>query len=141
MSARANGPPKIAAASLRPRYARPTANNIPPGRLQASWMVQNCAKMWLNVKKCAKMFGRFAGISYLRGMNEPKLYVITAKNRLTKEREEISGPLPQEVAEERLQREQAARIRQRHLPWTHLKCEPLEVVKRRRWVQLELHFT
>jgi hypothetical protein len=74
-------------------------------------------------------------------MNEPKLYVITAINRLTKEREEISCPLPLEVAEERLQREQTARIRQRHLPWTHLKLEALEVVKRRRWVQLELHFT
>lgn len=93
------------------------------------------------VKKCAKMFGRLEGIAYLCGMNDTKLYVITARNRLTKEREEISGPLPQEVAEERLKREQAARIRQRHLPWTHLKCEPLEVVKRRRVVQLELHFT
>ena len=73
-------------------------------------------------------------------MNE-KLYVITAKNRLTKEREEISCPLPLEVAEERLQREQTARIRQRHLPWTHLKCEPLEVVKRRRIVQLTINFS
>jgi hypothetical protein len=104
-------------------------------------MVPNCAKMRLNVQKCLKMFGRLGGIAYLCAMNEPKLYVITAKNRLTNEREEISCPLPLEVAEERLQREQAARIRQRHLPWTHLKLEPLEVVKRRRWVQLELHFT
>lgn len=50
-------------------------------------------------------------------------YVITAVNVLTGQREEISGPMPEEVARERLARELESRKRQRYQPHKKLRVE------------------
>lgn len=96
--------------------------------------------MRLGVKKSAEMFGRLRKKPYLRGMERQELYVITAKNRLTGLREELSGPMDQATAETRLARELESRRRQRYLPWTHLQAEPLSVVRKRRIIQLQIEF-
>ena len=73
-------------------------------------------------------------------MDRQELYVITAKNRLTGLREELSGPMDQATAETRLARELESRRRQRYLPWTNLRAEPLTAVRKRRIVQLQIEF-
>jgi len=97
-------------------------------------------KSGLKSKKVGKSLGGFGRNAYLCGMRDDELYIITAVNRLTGEREELSCPMPQAAAEERLERERTARARQRHLPWTHLKAEPLAAVRRRRVIQLTIKF-
>lgn len=61
-------------------------------------------------------------------------YVITAVNRLSGLREEISRPMPMDEARSRLERELAARRRQRFAPYTQLRVE------RRLPVQLSFDF-
>lgn len=63
-----------------------------------------------------------------------KDYVITAISRLSGCRVEISGPMPKERAEERLQRENESRRRQRYQVYKRLRVE------RRLPVQLTLKF-
>lgn len=56
-------------------------------------------------------------------------YIITGKNRLTKEREQLSRPMEKDEAEDRLQREVENRRYQRYQPHTHLRLERLEAVQ------------
>lgn len=56
-------------------------------------------------------------------------YVITGINRLTGKREEMSGHMSREHAEERLQRELASRKYQRFQPHTRLRVEVVEPVQ------------
>ena len=55
-------------------------------------------------------------------------YIITGKNRLTNERDQLSRPMEKNEAEERLQREIENRRHQRYQPHTHLRLERLEAV-------------
>lgn len=50
-------------------------------------------------------------------------YVITAINRLTGDREEISGPMPEDMARTRLDRELESRRRQRYQPYSRYRVE------------------
>lgn len=65
---------------------------------------------------------------------EKKQFVITAVNRLSGYREEISGPMTRQQAEDRLQRELESRRRQRYQP--HIKLR----VEKRLPVQLQFNF-
>lgn len=96
--------------------------------------------MAVNVQKCAEKFGGLGENAYLCRMEDNGLYVITAISRLTGQREEISGPMDEQTAQQRLEREKEGRLRQRHLPWNHLKVETLSAVKKRRIVQLTINF-
>ena len=71
---------------------------------------------------------------YLRAMEQTVQYVVTAVNRLTRVWEEISGPMSEDQARQRLEREIANRSRQRYQPYTRLRVE------RRLPVQLTLQF-
>lgn len=68
-------------------------------------------------------------------MKQTQQYVVTAVNRLSGVREEISGPMSEEQARQRLDREIANRSRQRYQPYTRLRVE------RRLPVQLTLQFS
>lgn len=61
-------------------------------------------------------------------------FIITGINKLTHQREQISGPMAEEAAKERLQREIANRKFQRYQTHARLKVERLEAV------QLSLNF-
>lgn len=65
---------------------------------------------------------------------EQEQWVVTAINRLTRTREEISGPMTREQAEERLQREITNRKYQRYQTHQRLRVE------KRIPVQLTLQF-
>ena len=86
------------------------------------------------MKKCAEKFGGSGIIVYLRAMEQTVQYVVTAVNRLTRVWEEISGPMSEDQARQRLEREIANRSRQRYQPYTRLRVE------RRLPVQLTLQF-
>lgn len=92
------------------------------------------AILLLKVKKSAKMFCSSEKNTYLRAMEQTKQYVVTAVNRLSGVREEISGPMSEDQARQRLEREIANRSRQRYQPYTRLR------VDRRLPVQLTLQF-
>lgn len=81
------------------------------------------------------MFGSSEKNVYLRRMDQTKQYVVTAVNRLSGAREEISGPMSEEQARQRLEREIVNRSRQRYQPYTRLRVE------RRLPVQLILQFS
>lgn len=72
-------------------------------------------------------------MSYLRGMRASE-YVITGINALTGQREEISRPMGEKEARQRLERELLSRRQQRHQPYKRLRVE------RRLPVQLLLRF-
>lgn len=80
------------------------------------------------------MFGGFGENYYLcRRINQlnihnmnPLKYIITGVNRLTGLRDQLSRPMTEEEAQQRLQREQASRKYQRYQPHTKLKVERLE---------------
>lgn len=57
-------------------------------------------------------------------MNEPK-FIITGINQLTHRREQLSRPMGEQEASERLQREIANRKYQRQVAHTRLKIERL----------------
>ena len=61
-------------------------------------------------------------------MKKPK-YIITGVNQLTKRREQLSRPMDEQEASERLQREVANRMFQRHAAHTRLRMERLEAVQ------------
>lgn len=56
-------------------------------------------------------------------------WIITGVNRLTRQREQLSRPMDEQEASERLQREVANRKYQRYQPHTMLKIERLEAVQ------------
>ena len=65
---------------------------------------------------------------------EKEQFVITAVNGLSGYREEISGPMTRQQAEDRLRRELESRRRQRYQP--HIKLR----VEKRLPVQLQFNF-
>lgn len=73
-------------------------------------------------KKVAKSFGDSEKSRTFVAM-EHEEYVITGISRLTGDRMEISGPMPHEVALERLQRELDSRRHQRYPTYTRLRVE------------------
>ena len=85
-------------------------------------------------KKVAKSFGGSEKIRTFVPMKREE-YVITAISRLTGDRVEISGPMPQDAAESRLQRELDSRRRQRYPTYTRLRVE------KRLPVQLTIKFS
>ena len=66
---------------------------------------------------------------------DDKRFVITAINKLTGERVEISRAMSEDEAQERLVREMQSRRRQRYQPYSRLRVE------RRLPIQLYLNFT
>ena len=60
---------------------------------------------------------------------EVKKWIITGVNRLTHQREQLSRPMDEQEASERLQREVANRKFQRYQPYTRLRMERLEAVQ------------
>lgn len=56
-------------------------------------------------------------------------WIITGVNRLTHQREQLSRPMDEQEASERLQREVANRKFQRYQPHTRLRMERLEAVQ------------
>lgn len=61
-------------------------------------------------------------------MKQPK-YIITGINQLTRLREQLSRPMDEDLARERLQREIENRKYQRHPAHTRLKIERLDAVQ------------
>ena len=62
-------------------------------------------------------------------------YIITGINRLTGLRDQLTGPMDEESARARLQRELDSRKRQRYQPYTRLRVEHYDAV------QLTLQFS
>lgn len=62
-------------------------------------------------------------------MEQNDKWVITGVNRLTKMRDDLSGPMPKEMAEERLQREIENRRYQRYQPYKALRVEKVRPVQ------------
>lgn len=60
----------------------------------------------------------------VKAMKEP-LYVVTAVNRLTGEREPISAPHQQWKAVELMRKRQAEMYRRRYQPWQKMRVEPV----------------
>lgn len=60
---------------------------------------------------------------------EVKKWIITGVNRLTHRREQLSRPMDEQEASERLHREVANRKFQRYQPYTRLRMERLEAVQ------------
>lgn len=61
-------------------------------------------------------------------MNEP-LFIITGKNRLTGQRDQLSRPMSEEEAVARLDRELSNRRLHKHPAYTHLQIERLDAVQ------------
>lgn len=89
-------------------------------------------------KKVAEMFGGFGRNAYLcpkKGMRtDSERYVITGISRLSGCREEISGPMERDQAQERLERYKANTKVQRYPTYTRLRVE------RRLPIQLTIQF-
>lgn len=60
---------------------------------------------------------------------EQGVFIITGINKLTRKREQMSGPMVEEAARIRLQREVANRKYQRYQTHERLKVERLEAVQ------------
>ena len=97
-------------------------------RVAASWAIPCRRKKCRLVQKSAEKFWRFGKFSYLCRM-EAKKWIITGVNRLTHQREQLSRPMDEQEASERLQREIANRKFQRYQPHTRLRMERLEAVQ------------
>lgn len=122
------------------RYARPTASLRGGNSVQlrkrhtgaAGARVRLCpcvvAKCGEKCKKVAKSFGGSRNFCNFAAMKEP-VYIITGINQLTRQREQLSRPMSEKEASERLQREVANRKFQRHAAHTRLKMERLEAVQ------------
>lgn len=65
---------------------------------------------------------------------DTRKFIITGFNKLTRTREQLSRPMSEMEASERLQREIANRKYQRYQPYSRLKMEHLDAV------QLTLNF-
>lgn len=61
-------------------------------------------------------------------MKEPR-YIITGRNELTRQRDQLSRPMGKQEALERLEREVENRKYQRHAAYTRLRIERLESVQ------------
>lgn len=96
--------------------------------LAASWAISCRWKMCRRVQKSCGKFWRFEFFSYLCRMNTCK-WILTGVNRLTHQREQISRPMTEHEASDRLQREIASRKFQRYKPHTSLRMERLEAVQ------------
>lgn len=79
-------------------------------------------------KKVAKSFGGSNFFYTFVPMDERK-FIITGINKLTGKREQISGPMVEKEASQRLQREIANRKFQRYQPHTRLKMESYDAVQ------------
>lgn len=82
----------------------------------------------MRVQKSAEKFWQFGFFSYLCGMKTCE-WILTGVNRLTHQREQLSRPMTEQEASERLQREIASRKFQRYQPHTKLRMERLEAVQ------------
>ena len=60
---------------------------------------------------------------------DKRKYIITGVNKLTGKREQISGPMLEQEASQRLQREIANRKFQRYQPHIRLKMESYDAVQ------------
>lgn len=84
-------------------------------------------KCGMEGKKVAEMFGGFGGNAYLcrkNGMTRHQdTFVITGINRLSGQREELSGPMEHDQAELRLERYKANTKAQRYPTYTRLRVE------------------
>lgn len=87
--------------------------------------------MCKKVAKSLVVCGRFRTFA---AMKDRDRYVITGINALTGQREELSGPMDEDAARARLEREIANRRYQRYQPHKRLRVE------RRLPVQLTLNF-
>ena len=96
--------------------------------LAASWAISCRRKVCKCVQKSDGKFWRFGFFLYLCRM-EVKKWIITGVNRLTHQREQLSRPMDEQEASERLQREVANRKFQRYQPHTRLRMERLEAVQ------------
>lgn len=94
-------------------------------------MMANCAQM---CKKVAKSLSVSWKMPTFAGMEERERYVITGINALTGQREELSGPMDEDSARARLEREIANRRYQRYQAHKRLRVE------RRLPVQLTINF-
>lgn len=79
-------------------------------------------------KKVAKSFGGSENFCNFAAMKEPR-WIITGVNQLTGKREQLSRPMSEQEASERLQREVANRRCQRYAAHTRLKMERLVAVQ------------
>lgn len=61
-------------------------------------------------------------------MKDPK-YIITGRNELTKQREQLSRPMGQEEVQQRLEREIQNRRNQKYAAHTRLRIERLDAVQ------------
>lgn len=94
-------------------------------------MMAHCGQMCKKVAKSLVVCWRFRTFA---AMKERDLYVITGINALTGQREELSGPMDEDAAKARLEREIANRRYQRYQAHKRLRVE------RRLPVQLTLKF-
>ena len=91
----------------------------------------NCGQMCKKVAKSLAVCGRFRTFA---AMEHKDLYVITGINAFTGQREELSGPMYEDAAKARLEREIANRRYQRYQAHKRLRVE------RRLPVQLTIKF-
>lgn len=124
----------------RRRRARPTASlrrgypQQPRNPANSLWSLDDVYHPRAVVKSlqmCKKVVKSFGGLKFFRTfapMKEPK-FIITGINQLTHQREQLSRPMSEQDAQERLQREVANRKFQRHAAHTRLKIERLEAVQ------------
>lgn len=124
----------LATVALRATNTQRPRPPIPPAahgaRRVAPAMLPNerqCAKKLPKVLVVSKKMPTFAP------MKEPQ-YVITGVSRLTGYREEISRPMEEEEAKQRLERELASRKHHKHPAYTRLRVE------RRLPVQLSINW-
>lgn len=124
-----------AASSLRSDNCRQLVTSLHGGRqvddCRHPCHVSNCVS---RLKKVRKSFVDSDFFRNFAAMND-QIYVITAINKLTKQRVEISRPMSEDEAHERLAREMQSRRRQRYQPYSRLRVE------RRLPVQLLLNFS
>lgn len=122
-----------AAAASRPLHRRSAAThrhtNCRPA--QGAWARVICGSMCKKVAKSLVVCGRFRTFA---AMKDQYRYVITGINALTGQREELSGPMDEDAAKARLEREIANRRYQRYQAHKRLRVE------RRLPVQLTLKF-
>ena len=84
--------------------------------------------MWPKVLKVAKKFGSSGKSRTFVPMKEPR-YIITGRNELTKQWEQLSRPMGKEEAQQRLEREIQNRRNQRYAAHTRLRIERLDAVQ------------
>lgn len=116
------------ASPRRGNLTQPGKPGTPPGVVG---MATPPRRVVLSEEKCKKVAKSFGGSKKNRNFApmEAKKWIITGVNRLTHQREQLSRPMDEQEASERLQREVANRKYQRYQPHTRLKMERLEAVQ------------